>query len=230
MQPSSLASQMEHDQEMKVARPDDSHTSAGRELIEALESRDIEAQAGAMRRLGIGNSSDLPLFLTDRLGDVSREVRTSALRAFAALGEDAIFNLIDCLADPDHVMRRYAAWVIRELDDSRPLVRHIKEVLGDDEGSRRASIRALIELGDHRTVPCLIYALDAGEVSGRADAAAALGELGDERAVAPLIGMADRGPAEKLIVWELYTKVNRTLVDESPVRRKFQIILFARVL
>ena len=85
-----------------MARTDDSHTSAGRKLIEALESRDIEAQAGAMRCLGIGDGRDLLLYLADRLDDVSREVRTSAFRALTALGEDAIFNLVDCLTDPDH--------------------------------------------------------------------------------------------------------------------------------
>ena len=63
-------------------------------------------------------------------------------------------------------MRHSAIRVIRELDDDRPLVRHIEEVIGDDEDSRRASIRALIELGDRRAVPCLIYALDTGEMSG----------------------------------------------------------------
>ena len=46
-----------------MARTNDSYTSTVRELIEALESRDIEAQAGSMRRLGIGDGRDLILYL-----------------------------------------------------------------------------------------------------------------------------------------------------------------------
>ncbi len=161
-------------------------------LVGELASCAAEARADAMRRLGIESADELVPYLTD----ISPQVR-----AAARPDDTAIFSLVDSLTDPDHGVRYSAARAVRESDDSRPLIRQIREVVGHDDVSRGDAIRELAKLGDRGAVPCLIYALNIGEINSRADAAEALGDMGDERAVAALARVTDDSWMERVVVY-----------------------------
>ena len=115
------------------------------------------------------------------------------------LGDDsAVFLLIDRLADEN--VRWSAAQAIGELDDDRPLVRHVQVLIRrhycEPYDPRMKAARALGDLGDLRAVPALIFALSDPARNVREEVMVALGRLGDDRAVGPLTRVLAHGWAD----------------------------------
>ena len=97
-------------------------------------------------------------------------------------GGDGVFLVVNALAAPDS-SRFKAARDLQHVDDPRPLIRHVREVVNPDYSwqdvcaLRYEAMEALARLGDVRAVPALVYALHDGDRNIRAEAADALGAL-----------------------------------------------------
>ena len=170
------------------------------DLIDELASEDRVTRADAMRQLRIGSDEEIVPYLADCLMERHTPVAAAARRVLAALGDDsAVFALIDLL--PDENVSWSAAQAIGEIDDDRPLVRHVqvliqREYCGSYDPRLKAA-RALGELGDRRAVPALVHALRDPERNVREEVIHALGSLGDDRAVGPLSRMLVHAWAER---------------------------------
>lgn len=99
---------------------------------------------------------------------------------------DAVSRRIGELQDGDPHVRRYAAWALGELEDSRG-VRPLIEALGDGNAEvRLVAGWALGEIKDHMAIPPLIDLLEDDDPLVREMAVLALGEIEHPAAVEPL--------------------------------------------
>ncbi len=118
----------------------------------------------------------------DALPQLTAEIR-SALQE----GDDAVAQRVRELRDDDPLVRRYAAWALGELEDTRG-VRPLIEALED----RNADVRlvtawALGESKDYMAIPPLIELLGDNDPLVREMAVLALGEIEHPAAVEPLV-------------------------------------------
>ena len=161
-------------------------------LIEDLASDDVQVRSNAMRGLDIEDEAQLAPFLIDCLAGYYPKVQAAATHTLSKMdGGDGVFLVVNALAARD-MLGYSAARAMQQLDDQRPLIRHIRELVNpehmwsDDREPRIEATSALARLGDVRAIPALVYALRDVERNVRAEAADALGELGDDAAVGPL--------------------------------------------
>ena len=162
------------------------------QLIEELGSDDAMVRSNAMCQLEIDDDTQLAWFLIDCLDGYDAGLRSAASRTLLRMnGGDGVFLVVSALAVPDS-SRNAAARAMQHVDDPRPLIRHMREVVNpnypgqDSHTPRYEAMEALARLGDARAIPALVDALHHGERNVRAAAADALGKLGGDSAAQPL--------------------------------------------
>lgn len=118
----------------------------------------------------------------------SLQVCVAALRAFAAVGEEAVPSLAAALLDPRANVRTAAANVLREMgSDALPATDALTSALDDAERwVRWYACESLGNLGPEAAsaVPALARLLDHNDAQTRRRAAAALGQIGPEASAA----------------------------------------------
>jgi hypothetical protein len=106
-----------------------------------------------------------------------------------AMGERAVPCLMECLKDPDWLMRRQAARCLEDFGDRRAVCSLIA-TLSDPEGEVCvAAMKALVSISPDQAAKPIIGVLQHPEWYARWTAVGILGALGDRRAIEPLRGV-----------------------------------------
>ncbi len=114
------------------------------------------------------------------LPQVTAEVRG------ALQGDDAVAQRIRELRDGDPLVRRYAAWALGELEDTRGVGPLIESLADRNADVRLVAAWALGEIKDYMAIPPLIDLLEDEDALVREMAVLALGEIEHAAAVEPL--------------------------------------------
>ena len=115
------------------------------------------------------------------------EVRDSAAKVLAKLGNAAFESVIASLRDEHGKVRLASVSALGDLGDKRAVEPLIACLRDRDKYARSAAAAALGKLGDKRGVEPLIGYLKDHDEDARRSAVYALGDLGDHRALNPLI-------------------------------------------
>ena len=118
--------------------------------------------------------------------DSSSSVRNSAVQSIVKVGKPAVPSMINCLNNPDSIVRRKACDALGLIGDPSAVEPLNKMLKDSDRHVRRRAANALISVGDESSIQPLIEALKDTESKVRLRAAEALGNFGNETAIMPL--------------------------------------------
>ena len=99
--------------------------------------------------------------------------------------------LVECLADPDPVVRACAAKVLSSVKDDAAVAPLAKALRDSETNVRRAAANALGELRARKAVQPLMASLSDESWFVRGEAAQALGKIGDSQAIPNLVKLLD---------------------------------------
>lgn len=158
-----------------------------------LDDPKIEVRQSAAKALGNTKHSDAIPYLMEALRDSfwwfeREEIVKDLLSAIESMGEPVVEPLIEALADKEKTVRKYAAWILGRLKDSRA-IEELGMTLYDlhDEVSLTAA-NSLAQIGEP-SIPVLSEALTHPEVGVREHAVLGLGKIQNERVIPFLIEM-----------------------------------------
>ncbi|RMH08384.1 MAG: HEAT repeat domain-containing protein [Nitrospirae bacterium] len=157
-------------------------------LVDLLHDPDPEVRRTAALSLGkIGHSAAAPALVQALREDPDPVVREYSAWALGEIGDtlnhNAKIHLVQALGDESIAVKQAAATALGKLESSQEVMNLLSEVLiigGRD--SRRAAVKALMDLDGKAVYPALVQALSDSDPQVRQGAVAALGELGDPRA------------------------------------------------
>ncbi|UCG87515.1 MAG: HEAT repeat domain-containing protein [Gemmatimonadota bacterium] len=162
---------------------------------------------GPASRKGMLTTGSLAVAVTLPLAAIELGAEHSSTMAYSwhdQQGPASVAERIEQLQDGDSRVRRYAAWALGELEDSRgvgPLVNALRD---PDADVRQVAAWALGEIKDHRAIDPLIEVLADDDPIVREMAALALGEIEHRSAVRPLIEALERDDALRdPVIWAL---------------------------
>ncbi len=135
--------------------------------------------------------------------DSNSSIRNSAVQSIVKIGKPAVPSMINCLDNPDSIVRRKACDALGLMDDTRAVEPLNKMLKDSNRHVRRRAANALIKVGDESSIKPLIEALEDSEEKVRMRAAEALGKIGDESAIMPLNRLKS----------DYYDKVSKAAVD-----------------
>jgi len=119
-------------------------------------------------------------------------------------GAATVQQRIEQLQDGDSRVRRYAAWALGELEDSRGVGPLIETLRDRDADVRLVAAWALGEIKDHRAIDPLIETLSDGDPIVREMAVLALGEIEHRSAVEPLMSVLRQDEdLREAVIWAL---------------------------
>lgn len=173
---------------------------------EALHSSQPHIRAYSVYLLGLEKDPSLKRHFLSAIRDNDKRVRAQAAAALAALGENALEDLVELLKDEDWRVRYRAAEALEKIPSSRgsdPLIRALSD--GKDH-VRYMAVKSLGALGEKNALPGIIQTLSDENEYVRRIAAISLGNIGGEDA---------------------YTAIREALIIESsePVREALRIAL-----
>lgn len=158
------------------------------QLLQSLESQDVETRASACAALHRLGDEVLPPLLATLARD---ESRTGACEALACFGATAVPHLVPLLSDADAVLRRAAVETLARIGPAAALALEPLRALRHDRSPevRSALAGGLARIGDSTVVPVLLRLLsdEAPTVRGAAAAALAGNRVRGEQAPSALL-------------------------------------------
>ncbi len=152
----------------------------------------VEPKRPPVRNLVLHNELASVVTGLEDINPADRAYAASQLAALGPEGRPAAPLLIDCLADPDWLVRRQAAEALGLVGDVQavaPLVETL-ENRDEDWSVRAAAARSLGRLGDPQAINALVAALNDMNAHVRHMAVVALGQIGTPETAEPLAAAA----------------------------------------
>jgi beta-lactamase regulating signal transducer with metallopeptidase domain len=162
---------------------------------------------GPASRRGLLTTGSLALAVTLPLGAIGLGVERVNITSYSGRdqqGTATVEQRIVQLQGDNARARRYAAWALGELEDSRGVSPLIERLDDRDADVRLVAAWALGEIKDHRAIDPLIETLSDGDPIVREMAVLALGEIEHSSAVEPLMDALRQDDAlREPVIWAL---------------------------
>ena len=147
---------------------------------EALYSSDPHIRAYSVYLLAIEKDPSLKRHFLSAIRDNDKRVRAQAAAALAALGENALEDLVELLKDEDWRVRYRAAEALGKIPSSRGSDHLIRALTDGKDHVRYMAVKSLGQLGDRDAVPGIISRLSDENENVRRMAAISLGKIGGD--------------------------------------------------
>lgn len=149
---------------------------------EAFLSPDPHVRAYAVYLLGLEKDPSLKKHFLSAIRDTDKRVRVQAAAALAALGENAIEDLILLLNDEEWRVRYRAAEALGKIHSSRTLDHLIRALSDGKDHVRYMAVKSLGERGEKNAVPGIMHTLSDENEYVRRISAISLGKIGGDDA------------------------------------------------
>lgn len=154
---------------------------------EALHSPLPHIRAYSVYLLGLEKDPSLKKHFLSAIQDPDKRVRAQAAAALAALGEDALEDLVILLKDEDWRVRYRAAESLGKIPSSRGVDHLIRALTDGKDHVRYMAVKSLGSLGEKNAVPGIIQTLSDENEYVRRISAISLGNIGGEDAHSALV-------------------------------------------
>jgi beta-lactamase regulating signal transducer with metallopeptidase domain len=162
---------------------------------------------GPASRKGVLTTASLALAVTLPLGAIGLGADHVTITSYSVRdqqGTATVEQRIAQLQDDNARARRYAAWALGELEDSKGVSPLIERLDDRDADVRLVAAWALGEIKDHRAIDPLIETLADSDPIVREMAVLALGEIEHRSAVEPLMDAVEQDDAlREPVIWAL---------------------------